>query len=224
MAASHTSSESRGWRSPRQVLPNGSSERDAPGAHWVTIDGNHVLIHEAQGKPQASAAQRTQDHVTILNSLVAVTYAKGVSDKDRGSALAAIKSAVALLNDNDGKLTDEEKKSISYIKTIDVDPTASRSSTDVQTGTFHANAGPFAEGTARLATDIAHGSFHILQCKSGRAYTGGPAEREATYFQIGVGRKIGLSEEDTNRLKNYAAHIEDYKKYWDSTVTHPPQH
>jgi hypothetical protein len=42
----------------------------------------------------------------------------------------------------------------------------------------------------------------------------GPAEREATYFQIGVGRKIGLSEEDTNRLKNYADHIEDYKKYW----------
>jgi hypothetical protein len=52
----------------------------------------------------------------------------------------------------------------------------------------------------------------------------GPAEREATYFQIGVGRKIGLSEEDTNRLKNYADHIEDYKKYWDSRVTHPPHH
>ena len=155
---------------------------------------------------------------------MAVTYAKGISDKDRDSALVAIKSAAALLNDNAGKLVDEEKKSIANIKTIDVDPTASRSSADVQTGTFHANAGQLAERTARFATDISHDSFHILQWKSGRAYTGGPAEREATYFQIGVGRKIGLSEQDTNRLKNYAEHIEDYKKYWDSGVTHPPHH
>jgi hypothetical protein len=200
-------------------------ERDGPGDHWVTIDGNHVLIYEPQGKPQPSAGQRpTKDHVTILNNSVAVTYAKGISDKDRDAALAVIKSAVALLNDNAGKLTDEQKQSIANIKTIDVDPTASRSSADVQTGTFHANAGQLAEGTARFATDIAHDSFHMLQWKSGRAYTGGPAEREATYFQIDVGRKIGLSEGDTNRLKNYADHIEDYKKYWDSGVTHPPHH
>jgi hypothetical protein len=196
-------------------------DRDGPGDHWVTIDGQHVLIHEPQGKPQPSAPQRPRrDHVTILNNSVAVTYAKGVSDRDRDSALAAIKSAVALLNGNAGKLTDEEKKSIANIKTIDVDPAASRSSTDVQTGTFHANAGQLAEGTARFATDIAHDSFHILQWTSGRAYTGGPAEREATNFQIGVGVKIGLSEADIKDLKHYADHIEDYKDYWNSPVTH----
>ncbi len=198
-----------------------SDDRDAAGDHWVTIDGHHILIHEPQGKPQPSAAQLPRrDHVTILDNSVAVTYAKGVSDRDRDSALAAIKSAVALLNGNAGKLTDEEKKSIANIKTIDVDPKASRSSADVQTGTFHANAGQLAEGTERFATDIAHDSFHILQWKSGRAHTGGSAEREATNFQIGVGVKIGLSEADIKDLKHYADHIEDYKDYWNSPVTH----
>jgi len=198
-----------------------SDDRDAAGDHWVTIDGHHILIHEPQGKPQPSAAQLPRrDHVTILDNSVAVTYAKGVSDRDRDSALATIKSAVALLNGNAGKLTDEEKKSIANIKTIDVDPKASRSSTDVQTGTFHANAGQLAEGAARFATDIAHDSFHILQWKSGRAHTGGSAEREATYFQIGVGVKIGLSEADIKDLKHYADHIEDYKDYWNSPITH----
>ncbi|MGH7839078.1 MAG: hypothetical protein ACREQC_14800 [Candidatus Binataceae bacterium] len=39
-----------------------SDERGGPGDHWVTIDGNHVLIHEPQGKqnldsPEGLAAQ-----------------------------------------------------------------------------------------------------------------------------------------------------------------------
>jgi hypothetical protein len=207
-------------RVPKQFSPR-ADERDGPGDHWVTIDGHHVLIHESQGKPQ-SAAPPAQDRVTILGKSVAVTYASGVSDKQRDAALAAIKSAAALLDENASKLSDKEKRSIANIKTIDVDPTASRSSIDALTGTFHANAGQLAESTARLATDIAHDSFHIMQWKSGRAYTGGPAEREAAYFQIGIGEKIGLSKEQIDTLKNYADHIENYKDYWHSPITHHP--
>jgi len=156
-----------------------------------------------------------------LGNTVAVTYASGISDKDRQSAFAAISSAAGLLNSNADKLTDAEKKSIGNIKTIDVDPTASRSSVDVKTGTFHANAGQLGQDTARFATDIAHDSFHITQSKSGIAYTGGPAERNATYFRIGVGSKIGLSKDQINFLKNYADNIEKYKNYYNSPVTHP---
>jgi hypothetical protein len=171
----HTMSAPTVLRAPRE-FPSRADERDGPGDHWVTIDGNHVLIHEPQGKGQPSAAQQPRrDHVTILYNSVAVTYAKGISDKDRDSALAAIKSAAALFNNHEGKLADEERKSIANIRTIDVDLTASRSSADVQTGTFHANAGQLAEGTARFATDIAHDSFHVLQWQTGRAYTGGLA-------------------------------------------------
>jgi hypothetical protein len=169
----------------------------------------------------AQAVQQPQNQVTILGNTVVVTYANGISDKDRQSAFAAISSAAGLLNSNGDKLTDAEKKSIGNIKTIDVDPTASRSSVDVKTGIFHANAGQLGQDTARFATDIAHDSFHITQSKSGVAYTGGPAERNATYFQIGVGSKIGLSKDQINFLKNYADNIDKYKNYYNSPVTHP---
>ena len=162
--------------------------------------------------------------MTILGKSIAVTYAKGTSEKDRQSALAAIKAAAELINNNASKLTDAEKSSIANITTIDVDPTASRSSADVSTGTFHANSAQLAEGTPRFATDIAHDGFHITQWKSSRSYTGGPAESEATYFQIGVGRKVGLSEDDIKILKNYADHIEKFRDYWHAPVTHSKTH
>jgi hypothetical protein len=198
-----------------------------PGDHWVTIDGNHVLISESQGTRQPTqpgiAQVPPRSSVTILGKSVRVTYRKGTSGRDRDSDYQTIRSAANLLNQNASSLTDEEKKSVANIKTIDVDPTASRSYTDVSTGTFHANAGQLREGTARFATDIAHEGTHVMQWQSGRAFTGKDAEREATYFQIGVGNKIGLSEEDTKQLRNYAEHVEDYKEYWGSRVTHPKQ-
>src|SRR5258706_167386 len=49
-------------RTARQSVPHGGGDRYAPGDHWVTIDGHHVLIHEMQGRknqenPQGLAAQ-----------------------------------------------------------------------------------------------------------------------------------------------------------------------
>jgi hypothetical protein len=173
--------------------------------------------------PNKINQRKQQDKVTILGNSVAVTYANGMSAKDRQSAFRAISAAAGLLNSNADKLSANEKSSIGNIKTIDVDPKASRSSVDVQTGTFHANAGQLGEGSARFATDIAHDSFHIAQWKSGLAYAGGPAEHDATYFQIGVGSKIGLSQEEINNLKRYADNNGDYKNYWNSPVTHPDQ-
>ena len=153
-----------------------------------------------------------------------MTYAKETPAKDRASAHAAITSAVKLLNDNAARLSGEEKKSIANIRTIDVDPTASRSSVDVVLGTLHVNAGQLTEDPARFATDIAHDSFHIAQWKAGSPSSGAAAERDATHFQIGIGRKIGLSEKQIGYLKNYADHIDNYKDYWGSPVTHPVHH
>lgn len=38
-------------------MVHAEADRDRPGDHWVTIDGNHVLIHEPQGKENQSGAQ-----------------------------------------------------------------------------------------------------------------------------------------------------------------------
>ena len=97
---------------------------------------------------EGACRELAQNQVTLLGNKVAITYAPGTSDKDRASASGAITSAVGLLNANSGKLTDAEKASLGNVKTIDADPTASRSSVDVKTGTLHENSGQLAEGTA----------------------------------------------------------------------------
>jgi hypothetical protein len=68
---------------------------------------------------------------------------------------------------------------------------------------------------AWTASDIAHDAFHIRQYfRMGEPSRGPDAmrrETEATQFQIGVGRTLGLSKHEINTLREEAAHPE---KYW----------
>jgi RHS repeat-associated protein len=176
----------------------------------------------APDNPATAPKRQPVTQVTLLGNTLTITYAAGTSAEDQLSASDKITAAVKLLNSNAEKLTKDEKGSLGNIKTIDVDPTASRSSVDVRTGTFHVNSGQLSESTARFATDLAHDSFHITQHNAGRGYSGATAEREATNFQIGIGTKIGLSKDEIKILQNYADHIENYKDYWNSPVKHSP--
>ena len=175
----------------------------------------------APDNPATAPKRQPVTQVTLLGNTLTITYAQGMSADDQLAASDKITAVVKLLNSNDEKLTKDEKGALGNIKTIDVDPTASRSSVDAKTGTFHVNSDQLSQGTARLATDLAHDGFHITQQKAGRGYSGAAAEREATNFQIGVGTKIGLSKDEIKYLQNYADHIEDYKNYWNSPVKHP---
>jgi len=47
----------RAQRTPIELSVQADAERDGPGDHWVTIDGNHVLIHEPQGRQNHDQAQ-----------------------------------------------------------------------------------------------------------------------------------------------------------------------
>jgi hypothetical protein len=53
----HASSGLASPRTPRRFSEHGAEDRDPPGDHWVTIDGQHVLIHEPQGNQNQSQAQ-----------------------------------------------------------------------------------------------------------------------------------------------------------------------
>jgi RHS repeat-associated protein len=194
------------------------------GASGTTASGcgNNASQTQAQGQQQSETQRQAATSVTVLGNTVKITYSPNMSAQDRLTASDKISDVANLINGNADRLSNTEKASIGNVKEINIDPTASRSSVDVQTGILHENAGQMAQDSARLATDVAHDSFHITQYKSGTAYTGAPAERDATYFQIGVGRKIGLSSSEINKLKDYADHVEDHRNYWNSPVTHPP--
>jgi len=102
------------------------SDRDGQGDHWVTINGDHVLIREPQGKQpaQAQAAQRPSAQaspatsITILGINVPITYDATVSADDRGKASAALAAAAELLSNNAEKLSDDEKKAIGETKSL----------------------------------------------------------------------------------------------------------
>src|ERR1700686_1305444 len=66
-----------------------ADERDGPGDHWVTINGNHVLIHEPQGKenqqtPQGLAAQIPPEVKVEMARAIHDSNAPTVDDKKGG--------------------------------------------------------------------------------------------------------------------------------------------
>jgi RHS repeat-associated protein len=185
----------------RSDYQSGDSYSASASAAAGMFSGNHCDDEENCQQPQNQQQAQAATTVTVLGTTVNLSYDPHMSAADRLAASDKIAAAVKAINDNAGKLSDAEKAHIANIKEINVDPKASRSSVDVKTGTLHDNAGQLGQGPARLATDLAHDSFHITQFKSGLAHTGGPAEHDATYFQIGVGGKFGLSQAEINTFR-----------------------
>jgi uncharacterized protein RhaS with RHS repeats len=212
------------WNLYAYVANNPTTLADPSGLDPVNqgSDLNYYDSDERRAEEDKLKQKNLVRSINVLGHEVAVKYADGLTDDQMKAAGDKLVAAAGVINGAADKLTAAEKASIGNIKTIDVDPTASRSSVDVRTGTVHYNAGQLAEPTARLGSDIAHDSFHITQWKSGLPYSGGPAERNATNFQIPVARKLGLDQANIDILQHYADHIEDFKGYWNSSVTHPP--
>jgi hypothetical protein len=77
------SSDAAAHVAPREFSPCGDVERDGPGDHWVTIDGNHVLIHEPQGR-------QNQTTLNFNGTRVDVTfYAAEFSNGQKGAVIDA---------------------------------------------------------------------------------------------------------------------------------------
>jgi hypothetical protein len=66
---------------PGEYLPTGRTDRDTQGDHWVTIDGNHVLIHEPQGaqNPINMSVRVAKEPGVILNERIGGQYGTGVA-------------------------------------------------------------------------------------------------------------------------------------------------
>ena len=79
----HTSSEMMASVTSREFLPHGGEERDGPGDHWVTIDGNHVLLHEPQGKENQ---QTPQGLVGQIPAEVRTEMARAIHDSNTPTA------------------------------------------------------------------------------------------------------------------------------------------
>lgn len=65
----------------------GQSDRNGQGDHWVTINGNHVLIHETASRPAAMAEPRSQKERYLTIVVFNETGGLGANTKSgKGSA------------------------------------------------------------------------------------------------------------------------------------------
>ena len=177
----------------------------------------------------------TDEEVGSLNSFRAaeaaqqgyhpkITCDSHLSGKDRATAESKVGAAIDVINKNWSKLSADEQNIISKMNVINVFA-GDRGGMDFKTMTFNLSINSINDtsSTARLATDIAHDSYHIKQFGTGEMQAVGPLttpdgrraarqlETNATNFQIGVGKKLGLSRSEIRELRYAAAHPE---KFW----------
>lgn len=189
-------------RTPGKFSPHGDVERDAPGDHWVTIDGTHVLIHEAQGTQPAQTQPVTS--INVLGKKAVITYDARLSADDKLSASNAIAAAADLLNKNADKLTNDEKKAVGEISSI------------FETASAKDYLGATGKGSITLSIDyinkvssawiaslFGHEGQHYLN--SGQ-YSGDKRwkdEQSASRTQLSIGNKIGFTGYERDSLQNW---------------------
>jgi hypothetical protein len=146
-----------------------------------------------------------------------ITYDQGLSPKDLAIAKKKVGAAIELINSKWSELSEFQQNVLSLMKTIDVFG-GSRGGIDPKTFDFALSFGDnvSSSSTARIASDIAHDSYHLYQ-----QFTMGPPTREgalsressATRFEIGVGRTLGLTRDEIRFLNDAAAHPENYWRF-----------
>jgi hypothetical protein len=193
-------------------------DRDSPGDHWVTINGNHVLIHEPQGTHRDTRQQSN----TPGPFHPSITYRKGLSPDDQALAREKIEAAIALINSKWAQLTDEEKSILQHIESIEADPEAVRPfvSEDIRKLTLNPD---FVRDSSIpwIASSIVHDGYHVIQWKLGGVQNsrGTQAEVPAMRIQLEAGKKLGLTDVEKKRLREFIQNPALLEKY-----VHTPPH
>ena len=191
-------------RTPRESSTRADAERDGQGDHWVTINGNHVLISEPQGKQPAQAQPAAS--IKVLNKDVTIAYDPRLSVEEKLRASKEIAAAVDLLNKNADKLTDDEKKAIGEISSVfetasDKDKLGATGKGSMTLSKDYMEAAGVS--AAWLASLFGHEGQHYLN--SGK-YSGTERwrdEQSASRVQLGIGNKIGFSPNERSSLQNW---------------------
>ncbi|MGC1483336.1 MAG: hypothetical protein WA789_06040 [Candidatus Acidiferrum sp.] len=184
--------------------PNVSTDRDGPGDHWVTIEGNHVLVHDPQGKQPAQTRAATS--VIVLGKKVAIIHDAKLSAEDKLRASNAIEAAADLLNKNAEKLSADEKRAIGEISSIFETASPDDYLGATGKGSMTLSKDYFEDSgvsSAWLGSLVAHEGQHYLN--SGK-YSGSDLwrdEQSASRTQLGVGNKIGFNTSEKTSLQNW---------------------
>ena len=162
--------------------------------------------------PNASTLEKKNNpvnSVTILGQKVDVKYDPSLSPEQQLVASDKIKAAVDVINKAD--LSNDEKQSIQKIKSISVsagegkdDPRTAPSPGGNENIRFSYLTGP-GSTAAWMASALAHDAYHLVTDPKGTLYgpdTATDLEKRCNAFQMKVGAKFGLTQDQLDWIKN----------------------
>jgi RHS repeat-associated protein len=160
-------------------------------------------------------------YAELLKEKIHVHIDDHLSDKQQQALKAKLDAAIGNINQNAGKLTEQERSVVGNIKSIDVDGSAKRSFVLEGKGAFTLSVRDVEQSSkAYLGSDIGHDAFHIQLFNIGGLgmSRGNDAERKAIDFQIDFGKRIGLTGTEVKYLQDYRDQIEKHSDYTNSPV------
>ena len=148
-----------------------------------------------------------------------------IDDRLSGQRQQELKSRLdasfGTINRADPSLTQQERNIVGNIKRINVDSEAKRSYVEEKQGAFTLTPDYVDRASdPYLGSAIGHDAFHVELFKLGGTAKsrGAEAEVKATEFQIGFGRKLGLTPGEVQHLELYKTNIERYRSYFESPI------
>jgi len=161
----------------------------------------------------------------LLKKKIHIHIDDHLSDKRQQALKGKLDDAIKNINENSGKLTDQQKSIVGNLKTIDVSGDAKRSFVIEKTGALTFSVRDVQESSrAYLGSDVGHDAFHVDLFKMGGLglSRGNAAEQKAIDFQIDFGKRIGLTccgaGTEVKYLQDYRDEIEKHSDYTNSPV------
>jgi RHS repeat-associated protein len=157
----------------------------------------------------------------ILGKDVKVHIDDNLAAKEQGKLKGRLDAAIGNINGHAGDLTSQQKSVLGNIKSIDVSGSLARSYVNESGGDFHLTVGYVKGGsTAWLGSAIGHDGFHVEEFKQGGISNsrGVNAEKRAFQFQLGLGQRIGFTDNGSNYLKGLIPNPAQLSQYYNSPV------
>jgi RHS repeat-associated protein len=146
--------------------------------------------------------------ISVLGKLVAVNYAAKTSLDGMAEAGRKLSAAATLINDNAKKLNESDRSAIGQVSGVYVSDRTGNNLGWLGAGSISLTAQYIrGESVAWVASTLGHEGQHGLNAQIG-IYLGGDMwknERSASATQLHIGRSLGLSPAEVNRLNDWMA-------------------
>jgi RHS repeat-associated protein len=189
---------SRDWLSPFR-----HTSYDLEDGSMLLNDGaDHYTLYPAN---QVAAAQNQSplSSVTVLGNNVGIKYSPGLKDAERLEASSAIAAAAAVINNNAGSLTAEDKNAIGQISLFSVvGPKTTLGATGKHAMTLSIG---YIGGVSApwLASLFGHEGQHHLNAGKYSGRDSWRDEQSAGRTQLSIGNKIGFTSSEGQFLEQW---------------------